>query len=805
MKRVHFVFICLILVSTLLAGSQSQASQADGLNFGNPVSYSSGGANPQQVAVADVNGDGKPDLVVANLCVSISTCSTTEGSVGVLLGNGNGTFQTAVIYDSGGAQAISVAVADVNGDGHPDVIVSNHCASTSSCANGSVAILLNSGDGTFGSAVTYNSGGIGPESVVVADLTGNGKLDLVVSNTCINTTACVDESGDGSLGVLLGNGDGTFQTAVAYDSGGISPTSIAVGDVNGDGKPDVVVAQCSGFYLGSVCDGEVGVLLGNGNGTLQAAVNYSSEGNTTNAVALADVNGDGHLDILVANGSTANGNSDGSVAVLLGNGNGTFPTAVTYDSGGLGASGIAVADVNGDGVPDVVTTVGPTTAVFLGVGNGTLAPATSFLAGIPGTFAVWVAIADVNGDGKPDLMVTTQYIGSPVGSVSVLLNTVVAVSPGYMTFGNHAPGTTSYSLKATLTNTGSTTLDISSIAITGANANEFSQTNTCGTSVPAGKNCTISVVFRPTTFGNASAILNVSYNASGGPQTVLLLGTGSGPAVSLSPSSLSFPSQLVGTSSHPQIVTLTNSGNNALTISSVAASLADFSVVNGCGSSVAAGASCSIGVSFDPTQSGTRNGTLTVTDNASGSPQTVSLTGIGQGFLMVSSGPSTATVSPGQTANYSISISPTGGFAQKVTLTCTGAPTGATCTVPAFVTLNGSSPTMVNVKVTTSASMGSLLHPNRISLDRLALWWILPGLSGLVLARSGGRRRGKQVDQALGRFTLLCLILLAISLVSCGGGSNSSNGTPYNLTVTGTFVSGSTNLTSSTKLILVVQ
>lgn len=93
MKRVHFVLICLILVSTLLAGSQSQASQADGLNFGNPVSYSSGGANPQQVAVADVNGDGKPDLVVANNCVSISICSTTEGSVGVLLGNGNGTFQ----------------------------------------------------------------------------------------------------------------------------------------------------------------------------------------------------------------------------------------------------------------------------------------------------------------------------------------------------------------------------------------------------------------------------------------------------------------------------------------------------------------------------------------------------------------------------------------------------------------------------------------------------------------------------------------------------------------------------------------
>jgi FG-GAP-like repeat/Abnormal spindle-like microcephaly-assoc'd, ASPM-SPD-2-Hydin len=805
MKRVHFVFTCSILISTLLAGSQSQAS-ADGPNFSNPVNYPSGGQEPTQIVVADVNGDGKPDLVVANDCVTISTCSTTEGSVGVLLGNGNGTFQTAVVYDSGGAQAISVAVADVNGDGHPDVIVTNHCASASSCASSTVAVLLNQGDGTFGSAVTYNSGGIGAESVFVADLTGNGKLDLVVSNTCINAAACENESGDGSLGVLLGNGDGTFQTAVAYDSGGLSPTSIAIGDVNGDGKPDVVVAQCSGFYLGAICEGEVGVLLGNGNGTLQAAVNYSSDGDTTNAVALADLNGDGNLDILATNGSTANGNYGGSVAVLLGNGNGTFQTAVTYDLGldELGASGIAVADVNGDGVPDVVTTVPSIVAVFLGVGNGTLAPAISFFGGIPGTSPAWVAAADVNGDGKPDLMVTTQYIGSPAGSVSVLLNTVVALSPGYMTFGNHAPGTTSYSLKATLTNTGSTTVDISSIAITGANANEFSQTNTCGTSVPAGKNCTISVVFKPTAFGNAGATLDVSYNVPGGPQTVLLFGTGSGPAVNLSPSSLSFPSQLVGTTSRPQIVTLTNGGNNTLTIASVTANPTDFSVVNGCSSSVAAGASCSIGVSFDPTQSGTRSGTLTVTDNASGSPQTVSLTGIGQGFLMTSS-PSTATVSPGQTANYSISISPTGGFAQKVTLTCTGAPTGATCTVPASVTLNGSSPTMVNVKVATSASMASLLHPNRISLDPLALWWILPGLSGLVLARSGGRRRGKQVSQVLGRFAYLCLILLAINLVSCGGGSNSGNGTPYNLTVTGTYVSGSTTLTNSTKLILVVQ
>jgi len=153
--------------------------------------------------------------MVANAeCANGNNCNG-EGVVSVLLGNGDGTFQTAVNYGTVGAYAQSVAVADVNGDGKPDLLVANRCADNG-CANqnGSVAVLLGNGDGAFQTAVTYDSGGLGAYPVAVADVNGDGKLDLVVANVH-------NSSGNiGSVGVLLGNGDGTFQTAVTYRSGG---------------------------------------------------------------------------------------------------------------------------------------------------------------------------------------------------------------------------------------------------------------------------------------------------------------------------------------------------------------------------------------------------------------------------------------------------------------------------------------------------------------------------------------------------------------------------------------------------------
>ncbi len=411
---------------------QSKAPQILGLDFANAVVYGSGGLSADSVAVADVNGDGKPDLVVAN-----------SNSVGVLLSNGDGTFKTAVTYGTGGLGTTSVAVADVNGDGKPDLVAANFCAGPTCGTDGSVAVLLGNGDGTFQTAVVYDSGGMQADSVAVADMNGDGKPDVVVANFCSNSTNCTN-NGPGSVSVLLGNGDGTFQTAVAYDSGG-ETTFVAVGDLNGDSKPDVIVASCPGPVF-ACAPGSVGVLLGNGDGTLQTVVNYSSGADDPESLAIADVNGDGKLDVLVSNQlSLPSLHGPSAVGVLLGNGDGTFQTPVVYDINGLGVTVLAVADVNGDGKADVVVTEqggscsnGSTAAVLLGHGDGTFQSELDFCTG--GSIGSSVAVADVNGDGKPDLLVANQCADSKCdhSSVGVLINTtaIVVVSPTSLDFGS---------------------------------------------------------------------------------------------------------------------------------------------------------------------------------------------------------------------------------------------------------------------------------------------------------------------------------------------------------------------------------
>jgi len=392
------------------AGSHRGAG-LDSVSFLSPLFYSSGAENSNAIAIADVNGDGKLDLVVSN-CDPIGSggCGFfRDGVVGVLLGNGDGGFEPVMAYDSGGNLASSIAVADLNGDGYPDIIITHVCSEVDCEEEAGVSILLGNGDGTFHAAVTYNSGGQESFSVAVADVNGDGKPDLLIANTC-PSGGCVT---DGVVSVLLGNGDGTFQPPVNYDSGGIGPMSLAAVDLRGDGKIDVLVANSAnidGDFFGS---GSLDVLLGNGDGTFQSPVTYSS-GQNPWSLAVADVNGDGKLDALVADACWCG--HDAALAVLLGNGDGTFQPAVTYDSGNIDTFSIAVADVNGDGNPDLLAGSLGTNAlsILLGNGNGTFQPVVTFNTGATGIDSV--AAADVNGDGKPDVVSTDgEY-------VSVMLN-----------------------------------------------------------------------------------------------------------------------------------------------------------------------------------------------------------------------------------------------------------------------------------------------------------------------------------------------------------------------------------------------
>ncbi len=232
--------------------------------------------------------------------------------------------------------------------------------------------------------------------------------------------------------------------------------------------------------------------------------------------------------------------------------------------------------------------------------------------------------------------ITDNATGSPqsvaLSGTAVAAPAAVSLSPTALTFASQAVGTSSTSQVVTLKNTGGTTLTVSSFAVTGTNNGDFTQTHTCGTSLAAGASCTLAVTFKPTAPGTRTAALSIADSASGSPQSVTLTGTGVGPLAALSPTSVSFPVTLLGSRSTGIAVTLSNTGNATLTISSIAitgTNSADFAQTNSCGTSLAAGARCAITVTFAPRAAGSRSATLNVSDNSTGSPQTATLGGSG--------------------------------------------------------------------------------------------------------------------------------------------------------------------------------
>jgi hypothetical protein len=322
--------------------------------------------------IGDFNRDGIPDVAVTGL-----------STVSVLFGKGNGTFATPTVYsilDQSGYAGI--AAVDVNGDGILDLIVTNNVGSYSAGYTASVEVLLGNPDGTFEAGiVTSVPGDFVVYSMAVGDLNSDGKLDVVVTEQGINSDI-------NAAATLLGNGDGTFQAPVAYAAPTSASGTIAVADLNGDGFLDVVV--------GNQSNASISILLGDGSGGFSSSFALNMPG-YPNYVMARDLNADGFADLVIA-GYGVEGEI-GSVWVLLGNGNGTFKQAVVYGSG-QNPGAFAMGDVNEDGKLDIVS-AGP--EVFLGNGDGTFRPAVSFY---PATTII--GVADFNLDGKPDILTLTN-------------------------------------------------------------------------------------------------------------------------------------------------------------------------------------------------------------------------------------------------------------------------------------------------------------------------------------------------------------------------------------------------------------
>jgi hypothetical protein len=336
--------------------------------LGSPTLFNAG-SFPQAVAVADFNGDGKADLAVADY---------STGKVSILLGNGDGTFQAAHTYDVG-SEPNSIAVADLNGDGIPDLVTANRASFT-------VSVLLGNGDGTFQPQRTFAAGtpsisGYGPAAVAVGDFNGDGIPDIVTANQNTN-----------DVSVLLGTGDGTFQPQQRFAVGN-GPYGVALGDFDGSGHLSIVTANYG--------DTHVSLLLGNGDGTFQPQQPLGPFFFSGVSITTADLNGNGHLDVVAVGGS-------GTVGVFLGNGDGTFQPVQTYNSGltfNSGPERVVVADVDGDGHPDILVTnwADQGVGVLLGNGDGTFQPSVNFTAG---SWVRGIAVGDFYGDRAPDVVVT---------------------------------------------------------------------------------------------------------------------------------------------------------------------------------------------------------------------------------------------------------------------------------------------------------------------------------------------------------------------------------------------------------------
>ncbi len=700
------------------------------------------------LATADLDGDGNLDLVagIADLGM-FGPDLNSSGLIQVLMGNGDGTFQAAPAFPNTALGTYNVAPAfaagDFNGDGKPDILAAL-AQNTGVLTSSGMVLLTGDGKGNFtaGSPITGNA----PSIFAAADMNGDSKLDAVVAD------------GPSHVGIALGNGNGTFQAMKDYPvPNSETVMNIALGDFNGDGKPDVLVAavDSTGAHQNAVY-----LYLNSGDGTLGTA-NEIGTAVTPWGLAVADFNGDGKLDFVLSDNGSNNGttNPEGALLVFLGNGSGAFAAPVSY-SPGYFPGAVAIADMNNDGKPDVIVasvdqsdSTG-TLSIYLGNGDGTLETPTNVA--LPDTFASNLAVADFDGDGNADVAIgdccgntlSSVYFGKGDGTIASQYALAVGISSQSLTAvdvnGDKRPD-----LLLTSGPLGGTSIEVL--------LNLYGQVTT--TPGLTATTTTLAVSPNPATAGQA-----VTFSAQVSPAS----GTGTPTGT------VNFMNGTTQLGSG----TLNASGQATYSTSTLAAGTYSLTAAYG----------------GDSNYSGSTSSAVSLSVAVPAAPAS----------FTVSANPTTLSVTPGQSGSTTLKVTPTNGFNQAVSFSCSGLPSEATCSFsPASDTLNGTAAATTSLTIATTAPTSSFL-----------LWPLAGG--GLTAACAlFFFRRGNRVS------SLICLLLLAgvagiaagcggsgPSSSSNGGGSSGNSGTPAGTSavmVTATSGSGATALSQSITVSLTVQ